>query len=397
MNTVIVIGGGVIGMSTAYQLALKRAGRVILLEKGQLGAGASRRAAGIGTRLMWSETGVRARKIGFELFRKFSAEWDDYTFHDEHGCINLFTPEAWPGRQPLLPLYERLDIPYAVLDGKQIRERWPMIHCPEEYLGLHDPQGGYSEPDEYIHSLKQQLQKLGVEICEGEPVVEFLRRGDKVIGVRTPNQAIEADAVITTVHVWSLPVWRELGLRLPIKHFVHQRYVSAPLGQPFVAPPVNADPYHGYIRPAAGNRILMGLETEQREEFRVPSVDFRMDELTVPNAVRDNGRKHMQELAPVLKYVVWEDTRIGLISFAGDGEPILGPVKQLPGLFVAASFHSGGFSYNSVAGLLMAELVLDGRASIDISDFSPNRFDPEYTERHLADTVPQCQAVKRRH
>lgn len=397
MNTILVIGGGVIGMSTAYQLALKRVGRVILLEKDRLGAGASRRAAGIGTRLMWSDTGVLARKIGFELFHQFSAEWDNYTFHDEHGCINLFTPDSWQGRQPLLPLYERAGVKYAVLDGRQMNERWPALNCPPEYLGLHDPRGGYSEPDEYIPALERQLRKLNVEIIEGEPVIEFLRRGDKVVGVKTSRRAIEADAVVTTVHVWSLPVWRDLGLRLPIKHFVHQRYVSAPLAQPFVAPPVNADPYHGYIRPAAGNRILMGLETEHREEFRVPSIDFRMDELTVPDSVRDDGHRHMQELAPVLKDVLWEDTRIGLISFAGDGEPILGPVKQLPGLFVAASFHSGGFSYNSVAGLLMADYVVDGKPRIDLADFSPNRFDPEYTERHLAETVPQCRAVKHRH
>src|SRR5579871_1993023 len=122
-STVAVIGGGVIGLSTAYQLALKRVGCVVLLEKGRLGDGASSRAAGIGTHLMWSETGVRARQIGFQLFRRFSAEWDDYTFHDEHGCLNLFTPQAWPAREPLLPLYDRLQIPYEVLDAREIRSR----------------------------------------------------------------------------------------------------------------------------------------------------------------------------------------------------------------------------------------------------------------------------------
>ena len=119
-STVAVIGGSVIGLSTAYQLALKRVGRVVLLEKGRLGEGASSRAAGIGTHLLWSEPGVRARQIGFQLFRRFSAEWDDYTFHDERGCLNLFTPQAWPTREPLLPLYDRLQIPYEVLDAREV-------------------------------------------------------------------------------------------------------------------------------------------------------------------------------------------------------------------------------------------------------------------------------------
>jgi sarcosine oxidase, subunit beta len=394
---VVVIGGGAIGLSAAYQLAKKGAARVTLIEKDQLGDGASRRAAGIGTHLMWSETGVLARKLGFGLFRQFSAEWDDYTFHDEHGCLNLFTPESWPDRQPLLALYDRLDVKYEVLDAKEIRARWPALTPPDNYLALHDPLGGYSEPDEYVPALARRVRELGVEVLERSPVVEIMQRGGKVTGVRTPQRVIESDAVVSTVHVWSLPVWRDLGLRLPIKHFVHQRYVTAPLPRPFVAPPVNADPYHGYVRPATGGRLLMGIETEHREEHRVESIDFQMDALSTPDAVRDGGRAKMCELVPALDGIRWEDTRIGLISFAGDGEPILGPVQRFPGLFVAASFHSGGFSYNAVAGLLIAEHVLEGRTRIDTSVFSPDRFTPEETERHLAETVPQCRAVRRRH
>src|SRR5262245_12711841 len=241
-TTIVILGGGVIGMSTAYQLALKQAGRIVLLEKGRLGEGASSRAAGIGTHLIWSEAGVRARQIGFQLFRQFSEEWDDYTFHDEHGCLNLFTPQAWPAREPLLPLYDRLNVPYEVLDAAEIRSRWPALNPPAEYLGLHDPRGGYSEPAEYVPALARRVRESGVEILEGEPVIEFLRSGSRVTGVRTLRQSIAADAVVSTVHVWSLPVWRELGLRLPMKHFVHQRYVTARLPEPFVAPPVNADP-----------------------------------------------------------------------------------------------------------------------------------------------------------
>jgi glycine/D-amino acid oxidase-like deaminating enzyme len=141
----------------------------------------------------------------------------------------------------------------------------------------------------------------------------------------------------------------------------------------------------------------MGIETENRAEYRVESIDFQMDSLTTPDAVRDDGCAKMRELVPALAGIRWEDSRVGLISFAGDGEPILGPVQEFPGLFVACSFHSGGFSYNAVAGLLIAEHVLDGRTQIDTSVFSPDRFDADETERHLAETVPQCQAVRRRH
>src|SRR4051794_5754405 len=118
MSTVVVIGGGLIGLNAAYQLKRKGAHRVVLLEKDSIGSGASSRAAGIGQHLMWSATGVRARQIGFRLFRQFSDEWNDYTFHGEHGCLNIFTPESWHERVPSLPLYDQLDAQYEVIDAK---------------------------------------------------------------------------------------------------------------------------------------------------------------------------------------------------------------------------------------------------------------------------------------
>ncbi|MFN8569911.1 MAG: FAD-dependent oxidoreductase [Kouleothrix sp.] len=100
--TAIIIGGGVTGHSTAYHLARKQFGRVIVLEQGLVGAGSSSRAAGIITGLLWSETGVRARKLSLARFRELSRdELDGYQFQAT-GCLNLFDPPAWPARAALL-------------------------------------------------------------------------------------------------------------------------------------------------------------------------------------------------------------------------------------------------------------------------------------------------------
>lgn len=394
--TVIIVGGGVIGLSTAYQLARRKAGRIILLDKGIIGCGSSSRAAGIGTHLIWTETGVLARKIGFQLFREFSDEWDDFTFHDEEGCLNVIAPDAWPARAELLPMYDRLGVPYEVLSAQDIRRRWPDLTPADDYLAIHDPLGGYSEPARYVPALEKRVRELGVEVLEGEQVVGFLQQGQCVSGVRTTSRSIESDAVVSAVHAWSLPLWQELAIRLPIKNFVHQRYLSRPLSHPYKAPPVNADPYCGYVRPADGNRILMGVETPEREEVR-PGPNFNMSELSTSPLVKESGRELLSQLAPILKQVEWESEYVGLISFSCDGEPVLGAVSQRPGLFVAASFHSGGYSYNAVAGLLTAELVCDGKTSIDIQAFSPNRFTSDETDCHLSETISQKSAVRRRH
>ena len=396
MNTAIVIGGGVIGLSTAYHLARKKFGKITLLEKGPVGDGSSSRAAGIITSLLWSEVGVIARKKSLELFQELSQELDGYQFQNV-GCLNLFDPLSWPEREKLLPLYSKLNAPFEIMDASEMRRRWPELRPQDEYIGLLDPLGGYSEPDEYIPALARKCRKLGVEIQEHTKVSDFIVRDGRMAGVRTAGGDIEADATICTVYSWTLTLIARLGLRLPIKAFVHQRYVTKPLPAPINVPAVNANLLDGYVRPAAGNRLLLGIETAGREEYPVKSTDFQISTLTVAPELKDELMKNFTPLVPALRNTAWEEERVGLLTFSMDGEPILGPFAQLPGFYAGVAFHSGGFAYNPVAGLLLAEYVADGRISIDVSSFSPNRFKVPEVDSYLATTVAQKDAVRRRH
>ena len=94
-TTTIIIGGGVIGLSTAYQLARKKVGKVILLEKGPVGDGSSSRAGGIITGLLWSETGVLARKISLALYRELSEDLPGYRFGDVGSLTRLRGPNGY--------------------------------------------------------------------------------------------------------------------------------------------------------------------------------------------------------------------------------------------------------------------------------------------------------------
>jgi len=172
--TTVIIGAGVTGLSTAYHLALKRrGGRIVVLDKGPVGDGSSSRAAAIITGLLWSETGVLARKLALRRYRELSKELDGYRFHDV-GCVNLFDRASWPERQRLLPLYDRCGAPYEVLDAAEIRRRWPDLSPPDDFLGLYDPLGGYSEPDEYVPALAAKCRDLGVEIREREKLTAVM-------------------------------------------------------------------------------------------------------------------------------------------------------------------------------------------------------------------------------
>lgn len=392
----LIIGGGVIGLSTAYHLARKRFGRVFLLEKDKIGTGSSSRAGGIITCLLWTETGVRARRISLDLFRELSDELAGYRFRDV-GCLNLFDPASWPERKTLLPLYDRLNTVYEILNSTDLRARWPGLNPTEEIIGLHDPLGGYSEPEAYVPALAQRVRELGVEIREGIQVTGFIERSGRIVGVKTAAGELEADVVICTAHAWTLKVLQGIGLSIPMKAFVHQRYVTTPLPSPVKIPAINANPQGGYIRPESGNRLLAGGETAQRTEHRIKSLDFQMGSLTAPESVRRNLSGNLTPLVPALGQTAWETEKVGLICFSLDGEPILGPVEQFPGLYLGCAFHSGGFAYNPVAGLFLAELIVNSKTPIDISEFFPNRFEPTAVAEYLGTTVTQEHAVRRRH
>jgi glycine/D-amino acid oxidase-like deaminating enzyme len=182
-----------------------------------------------------------------------------------------------------------------------------------------------------------------------------------------------------------------------MKAFVHQRYVTTPLPAPLRIPAVNANPQGGYLRPADGNRILAGIETAERVEFITPSPNFRMSELTTPPGLAEQLRHNMLPLLPRLDETQWQSEDVGLIAFSLDGEPLLGHLPDMPNVILGTAFHSGGFAYNPVAGLLLAELAAGRTTSVDINTFAPDRFSPQVVRDYLATAVAQKDAVRRRH
>lgn len=402
MSRYIVIGGGAIGLNAAYQLARMQAGKVTLLEKGQVGDGSSSRAGGIITGLLWSETGVLARMISLRLYQELSADLERYGYRfQDVGCLNLFDPASWGEREELLPLYDRLGFGYEILDAAQMRRRWPDLTPEANVIGLHDALGGYSEPHEFVPALARRCRDLGVEIRENARVEGLQIDNGRVVGVQTGLGVLEADVVVCTVHAWTAAFMEGCGVRLPIKSFVHQRYVSSKLPERASIPAINANPYGGYIRPArlgtTDFRILAGGETEDREEERVDGPAFHMAGLSAPRNLRSQLSENLTPLVPKLAATRWETEQVGLISFSLDSEPVLGHLPELPGLVVGAAFHSGGFAYSPVAGLLLAELAAGDSPSVDISSFSPGRFTKEETDDYLATTVVQAEAFRRRH
>ncbi len=377
-------------MSTAYHLMRKGYGRVTLIEKGVLGDGSSSRAAGIITALLLTRTSVLVRKLCLELFRQISEELEGYEYNAV-GCLNLFTPRSWMERKGLLAMYRELEAPFEVLDAAEMKKRWPMLQPQDDAVGLFDPLGGYSEPHEYVPAIAARIREMGVEVREREMVKRIVTSGGRVNGVATSNGLVEADAVIGAFDSWTRRLISDLGLTLPVKSFVHQRYLTEPLSSPLVFPVVNAHPLDGYVRPASGGRLLLGISSLERLEYQVDSPDFQMSDLSASPELKNRIEQNFNSFVPVLKGLSWESESVGLLTIPMDGEPLLGPLEELPGFFTGLAFQGSGFAYNPGAGMLLAEFVADGHTSIDVSAFSPSRFDPAESETYLATRLTEGQ------
>ena len=382
-QSVVVIGAGVTGLSTAFHLVEKGMERVVVVDKGTVGGGSSLQAGGIITMLMATETEVRARAISLDLFERFSRILDGYHFH-QVGCLNLSVENASAKTSESREMWRRLGGQFDVLRGGEISERFPDLAAQETDIGVLDLRSGYSEPHRYIPALRAKLEDMDVEIRENEPVVGFDLRNDRVRGVVTEGGTIETDAAVCAVNAWTNHVLSLVGFRTPYKNFVHERFVTKPFPEPPRLPAVNDHILNGYVRPTDDNRLLLGTSVDNLGAYEMRGPDFDVSELEPHPDALPFLKENLVRRLPMMEGAEWDYHTVGLISLAHDVKPVIGPVPGVDGLFVGAHFHSGGFAYNPVSGLLIAEHVVDGGTSIDSEMYSPARFGSIDTDAFLA-------------
>ena len=395
-QSVVVIGAGVTGLSTAFHLVEKGVERVVVVDKGTVGGGSSLQAGGIVTMLLTTETEVRARGISLDLFERFSRILDGYRFH-QVGCLNLYKEDAFARTEADWDMWRQLGAQFDVLRGGEISERFPDLVAQDTDSGTLDLRAGYSEPHRYVPALRAKVEDMGVEIRENEPVTGFERSGGRVTGVVTDRGSIEGDATVCAVNAWTNQVLSLVGSSTPHKNFVHQRFVTKPFPEPPRLPAVNDHILECYVRPTDDNRLLVGTSVEDIGSHDMRGPDFDVSELEPHPDALPYIREHMVRRTPMLEGAEWDYHTVGLISFAYDVKPVIGPVPGVEGLFIGAHFHSGGFAYNPVSGLLVAEHVVDGGTRIDTELYSPARFGEVDTEAFLATPITNEELGHARH
>lgn len=387
-KSVAIIGGGVIGMSTAFHLAERGVSKITLIDKGTIGGGSSLQAAGIVTSLEWNETAIRARLKTLDNFERFSEILDGYFFH-QVGCLNLSSEEDYILGKELLDLQIRLGSKVEVLRGKELTNKFSSVVGNHEEFGILDLRGGYSEPHRYVPALHKKIKDMGVQIREHEEVVDFDLKGSKIKGIVTRSSVSQKetkekiDVVICAVNAWINHLLSLVDFQIPMKNFIHERFVTRPFETKLNLPAINDRVVEGYIRPTEDNRLLVGTDAHNPINFLMPNQQFTVDQLSPDSRALPFLKERFKIRVPVIEKAIWDYHTVGLISVTKDATPVIGPIPGISGLFAGSNFHSGGFAYNPVAGQLLAEHVVDGETSIDSKRYLPSRFEGFDTKSYL--------------
>lgn len=374
---VVVIGGGVVGSSTAYFLA--RAGKnVVLVEKGYKGGEAS----GANAAFVWSIT----RKPGIDIrlamhsinnHRQLQQELDrDFEYVTNGGLLVIEDEAQLPFVEAHVKARAEDGYPLEMIDAKQVFELEPLLSKEKIIGAVFSPIDGTTNPIFLVLSLNLQARKLGAEIFHHTKVRGIEVMGGKVEGVMTDKGTIKTNTVVNAAGSWGCFIGEMVGLKVPITPFQLAMLVTEQL-PPCVFHPIMGGSYMveedtgkegglgcGLIisQQAAGN-LLIGAS------WRDAGYDKRTNQEEIELMARVNVAA-----MPSLKDVRIIRSYANFFPHTDDDLPILGRVDGVEGFIMACGHNGHGIGLGPGTGKLIQELICDGITSIPLDELSLSRF-----------------------
>lgn len=410
-SDVLIVGGGIIGLSTAVKLA-ESGVKVTLLEKAQLGHGCSYGNAGWMTpcfalplampglffkslkwlmnpesplyikpsldpllfqwltRFMLSMSESKARKatealvllskVSLDLYEELAKEFPDVSLEKKGLLMVAQSRDGVEAALQELNYVSNYQVPGKALTPDEIRAMEPSLQGHLQG-GVYFPQEAHAEPLKVVQALATKARKMGVEIIEGCEVKHWNTENQKVISVQTTSGPMTAEKYVMATGSWSQAIAKELRLSVPI---------LGGKGYALIVPPLSVQPQHPLM--LIEKKIAV---TPRKESLRIAGTlelvnqDFSITERRVQAIIR--GAK---EFLPVPEKLDIKETWRGLRPCTPDGVPLIGFSKKLPNLALACGHQMLGLQSGFGTGKLLADLIVKGQSDLNRQVYDPNRF-----------------------
>jgi glycine cleavage system aminomethyltransferase T/glycine/D-amino acid oxidase-like deaminating enzyme len=387
---VVIIGGGVIGASVAYHLALEGITDVLLLERDRLTSGTTWHAAGLMTTFgSFSSTETEIRLYSRELFARLPAETGVETGFRPVGLIEAAADADRLEQYRRTAVFQRrLGLACEEISPAEMSELFPFADMTGLLAGFFVPGDGRVNPVDLTMSLTRGARRQGVRIIEGVPVEQVLTRQGRhvetVTGVRTATGDIECETVVNCAGMWARQLGERNGVVIPNQAAEHYYLITDTIDGLRPDHPVFEDPAsHGYYREEGGG-MMVGLFEPRAAAWRPEGVADDFSFGTIPFDMDRMAPFVETALArvPVTHGVGIRTLFCGPESFTPDLRPAVGEAPGIRGYFVCAGLNSVGILSSGGWGRIMAHWIATGEPGADVTGFTVDRFQPWQNDRH---------------
>ncbi|HVY21247.1 MAG TPA: FAD-dependent oxidoreductase [Bauldia sp.] len=381
---VVVIGGGIIGCSTAYHLARDHKADVVLIERGRITGGSTWHAAGLVGQLRSSASITQVLRYSVDLYTKLEAETGQATGWRQTGCLRLATnADRWTEFRRQATTARSFGLDMHLLSPAEAKHMWPLLDIGDLVGATFMPSDGQASPSDIAQALAKGARNHGARLHEGVACTGFEVKDGRIAAVLTSAGRITCEKVVVCAGLWSRQVAAMAGVSVPLQPVKHQYVITEKIDG--IAPGMATirDPdRRTYFKEEVGGLVFGGYEPNPVAwvtgdapndfEFQLLDDDW------------DHFEQHMEQALariPALGSAGIKQMINGPESFTPDGNFILGEAPEVRNVFVGAGFNAFGIASGGGAGWVLADWVSKGEQPMDLWVVDIRRFSDLHRDR----------------
>ena len=382
---ILIVGGGIWGLSTAYHLANCGQKDILVLERNdEIAAETTPQAAGLVGQIRSSATMLQAIRYALELFSQFPKE----TGHDpglrQTGSLMVaLTPERMDAYGRQIERSHQNGIEADFVSHAEMARLAPALDTTQIEGGYFVPNDGYVDPQQCARAYAAAAKDLDVQIQLNASVTGFRQRNGEILGVETEHGFISSNNVVITAGPWGAALAKKVGATAAVQPIRHQRVCTVPTpGIPDHHPAVRVTDVSCYLRPDKGGYLYGFFEpTPVSIDVEAMPPDFRTGDIEPPVEVMAEAQRRLVPTFPILKDLEIAEYRRGMTTFAPDGAYLIGPVPGIDRLYLATGCAALGIAGSPAVGRWLAKWIVDGDPGEDLAMFSHQRFGAQATDQ----------------
>ena len=375
---VVIIGGGVIGTSVAYHLTRLGWTDVLLVEQGRLSSGTTWHAAGLVGQLRASESGTQLVRYSTQLYAELEAEVGLSTGYKRCGGVTVArTADRMTQLRRTAASADAYGLECSLLTPGEAGDRYPVMQVDDLVGGIWLPGDATANPTDLTQALAKGARLGGARIVEKTRVLDVLLDGGTVTGVRTDAGDVEAEIVVNCAGQWAKQVGAMVGVTVPLHSAEHFYVVTEPFDGVRPDLPILRDPDgYTYFKEEVGGLVVGGFEPEAKPWVAPDQIPYPFE-----FQLLEEDWEHFSVLmeSAILRIPALQETGVrkfynGPESFTPDNQFLLGPAPEVRNFYVGAGFNSVGIASAGGAGRALAEWIVEGEATSDLTAVDIRRF-----------------------